>query len=219
MRFGQKTLKTHGRCNHPPRSGVLAVKNHSKRMKNILLSTSLFLLFVTAACRRDEPSVVAEADDFMPLQVGNYWKVSDTDYLEVTGDTTLNGQRFCVIQTTQDRGGTLFSGQLFFRVDSNRQLIEGYANSTTTPVIADFALWQGDTVRNETFEAPTLVEKTTDRITFRYPCGLCSAFGTTYQLSFQRGRGWTTRQYFIGGYISNNPTFTEIRINGTVYRR
>ncbi|MDJ1483295.1 hypothetical protein QNI16_22545 [Cytophagaceae bacterium YF14B1] len=181
-------------------------------MKRILLFSILSIIVLS--CKNTEPDPIASAD-FFPLQVGNYWKVDDNDYLEITNTKVIDGHTYYQIYTKSPLGG---EGNLYIRIDKNLNLIQAYENAPGySKTIANFRMKKGKKVA-DTPEEPTVIERDNNKITFRYLCVICGRPNAMFDISFHKGKGILSRNSLFRGYFENNPPFTEIRINGQVYK-
>jgi hypothetical protein len=180
-------------------------------MKKIFIPFLCFcILFAFYAC---ESSSVTPSAEYFPLQVGNYWKVSDTDYIEVTGIKDIGGQEYFEF-TSKDPFGT---SQMYLRVDKDLNLIQTYANSRHSRILANLRLKKGQKMEDQ-LEKGTVIERNNQKIVFRYLCMPCSQANATFDVIFAKDKGLLSRNLFFAGLTSGNPTFKEIRINGKVYR-
>jgi len=184
-------------------------------MKTVFILILCSLLAV--ACNKND-SVPPPGSDYLPLEIGNYWKVDDDDYVEVTGTEVINGQTFFVSRSRNKDGYNpgLQDGNLYFRIDDGKNLIQGYKNQTFTKNIADFTLAKGRKVN--ALENPTVTEKTAGYITFRYDCMICSQSNTYYYATFIRGKGFAERNFMLAGSLSLVKKFTEVKIGGKIYK-
>jgi len=183
-----------------------------KIMKPFLLFCAYTILLNMFFCCTRSSVAPKDSTEYLPLQVGNYWKVSNTDYLEITGTKVLSGREYFEI-TSQNQWGTR---QLYVRVDEKLNVIQAYSNTTHTRTIANLGLPKGGQVKDD-FEEPTVIDRTSDKIVFRYQCMPCSQANATYEVAFHKGKGLLSRNLLFGGTVSGNPAFKEIRINGIVY--
>ena len=185
-------------------------------MKTILAFCTLCLL--AAGCNDSGSVPPLSGSDYLPLEIGNYWKVDDDNYVEVTGTEQLNGQTFFVLRSRN--GSAADPGfreyDLYFRVDEQANLIQGFKNSTYSKVVANFNLEKGQ--KADDMENPTVTVKTADLITFRYDCMVCSAYPSYYYATFLKGRGFAERNFMLARNFGLVQKFTEIKIGGNVYK-
>lgn len=180
-------------------------------MKKIFIPFFCFCIsFAFYAC---ESSSVTPGTEYFPLLVGNYWKVSDTDYIEVTGTQSIGGIEFFEV-TSKSPSGT---ARWYMRIDENQNLIQTSSDKSYVHVIANLALKEGQKIEGD-LEEGTVIERTSQKLVFRYKCLPCSQSNATFDVDFRKDKGLLSRNLFFAGLTSGNPTFKEIRINGKVYR-
>lgn len=76
----------------------------------------LFALGILAACTEAKDCCVPPPNEsFLPLAIGNYWRVNADDYMEVTGKTNLNGNEYFVLSSfIKDVPNPAFSRDTFY---------------------------------------------------------------------------------------------------------
>ncbi len=186
-------------------------------MRTILAFCAFCLL--AAGCNDSSSVPPVSGSEYLPLETGNYWKVYDGNYVEVTGTEQLNGQTFFVLRSHNKTAvePSLREYDLYFRIDRQENLIQGFKNSTYSKVVANFNLEKGQ--KADDMENPTVTEKTADKITFRYDCMVCSAYPSYYYATFLKGRGFEERNFMLAKNFGLVQKFTEIKISGKVYKQ
>ncbi len=179
--------------------------------KHLPLVLTICLLFSMISCQKSGLSP-KESEAYFPLQVGNYWKVNDTDYLEITGTKVIGGAKYFEI-TSHTPGGT---GTIHLRLDDDLNLIQAYTNTNYTRIIANLGFKEGKKLKDD-IEEGTVIARDSEKLVYRYKCMLCSQSNAIYEVAFYKNRGILSRNLLFSGYLSGNPAFTEIRIDGKVY--
>jgi hypothetical protein len=177
----------------------------------------LLLAAACAACFSPSQDCCAPEANYLPLAVGNYWKVDDNDYLEVTGKARLDdGEYFVLSSYIRDAPDPALVRQtIYLRLDDQQRLIQGFSTSNWTRIWANFALQPGQEVT--AFDRITALVKTADRMKFRYECLICSSLPNQHEATFLNGRGFAERNFFLAGNLGLVKPFREARINGVVY--
>ncbi len=186
-------------------------------MKTIIAFGALCLL--AAGCNDSSSVPPVSGSDYLPLEIGNYWKVDDGNYVEVTGTEQLNGQTFFVLRSRNKTAvePSFREYDLYFRIDGRANLVQGFKNSNYSRVAANFNLESGQ--KAEGIENPTVTAKTADQITFRYDCMVCSAYPSYYYATFMKDRGFAERNFMLAKNFGLVQKFTEIKIGGKVYKQ
>jgi hypothetical protein len=184
-------------------------------MKTKLLAC--LFLWMCASCAKITDCCVPLPEEYLPLQVGNYWKVNEDDYVEVTGKADLPSGNFFVLSSyIKEVPSPAFARQTFYLRMNGQKLEQGYANSQTIAVIADFGLVAGQST--QALEQMTVVSKTYDRMRFRYNCLVCSFSPSTHEATYINGVGFAERNFFIALNFGLIKPFKEARINGVVIK-
>ena len=186
-------------------------------MKTILAFCTLCLL--AAGCDDSGSVPPLSGSDYLPLEIGNYWKVDDDNYVEVTGTEQLNGQTFFVLRSRNKTAvePSLREYDLYFRIDGQENLIQGFKISTHSRIVANFALKKGQ--KADAPANPTVTDKDADRITFRYDNLLVSSSPPNYMYAtFLKGKGFEAKNFMLTRYSALVDKFTEIKIGGNVYK-
>ncbi len=183
-------------------------------MKTPLLFSILILIFF--GCKPEMDCCVMPPANYLPLQVGNYWKVDNDDYIEITGKAQLaDGEYFVLSSFIKNVPDPAFATQLLYmRIDEKQNLVQGFKGNNFTRIVANFALKEGEKLA--VYDNLTVLEKNNTRMKFRHDCLVCSFYPSYYESTFLNGRGFADRSFFLAGNFGLIKPFKEVRINGVV---
>lgn len=200
------------RARWPMRNGQ---NSHPMKTNPFLLG---LLFLICAACQsKDDECCDPLTTNYLPLAVGNYWKVDDNDYLEVTGKAQLADGEYFVLTSYQKASTDPAQLQqtIYLRIDAQQNLIRGALNDGRPWIVANFGLKVGEGL--STLDRIKVIAKNNDRITFEHDCPVCSFWPSKFEVVYLNGRGFTSRNYFLSGFGLAKP-FKAARINGVVFK-
>lgn len=99
-------------------------------MKFLFVFTAFIL--VAVGCNKDkEPAqpVYPTEGSYMPMEVGNYWRMNDENFTRITATTEINGKLF--YEFSYRVGGDVF-GKSYYRIDEDNSLIGSYPDDPTS---------------------------------------------------------------------------------------
>jgi hypothetical protein len=160
-------------------------------MKITLTLTALLFLAFTS-CKKSDP--ISPSESFLPLQIGNYWRMDAETYIEITGTVQLNGKQF--YKTFSLTGGDVL-GELCYRIDEHQNLIESHERHPDYNfIVAKFNAKVGDSFqalgdKSVNDYKITVVEKTPTKMSFSYDMIYHPNLkGHPHVRSFVKGIGW-----------------------------
>lgn len=182
---------------------------------NLLLVMTLSLVCFACQSAKDCCSFPS---NYLPLQVGNYWKVNDEDYVEIVGKVQLNdGEYFELYSFIKDVPDRSFQTRsIYLRIDDKQNLIQGYKNNNFTNIIVNFNMREGDELDN--VDKVTVLEKNSEKMRFRHNCLVCSFTPSFHESTFLNGHGFAERNFFLASNFGLIRPFKEVKINGVVYK-
>jgi hypothetical protein len=158
--------------------------------------------------------------NYLPLAIGNYWRVDADNYMEVIGKTNLNGNEYFVLSSyIKEVPNPVFSKDTFYlRIDEQNNLIQGSKlNPKYTEVIANFDMVNGAEVQGSVGTI-RVIERIENRIQFRHDCLVCSFFPTYYFSTYLKDIGFAGRSFIFSRSFGLVKPFKEARINGVIYQ-
>lgn len=168
--------------------------------------------FTLSSCEEDLNQLQKEtgSESFMPLHIGNYWRMNDLSYTEVQDTVRIGGELYYKLFSLV--GGDAVMEE-YLRIDANENLISSspehpdrqYIKAKFNANVADTFQTLGDETVND--YKVTVVEKTDSKMTF--------SFDMIYHPNF-KGRPHTVT-YLKG--LGLDDSWKEIRINGKVFQR
>lgn len=81
-----------------------------------------FVIIIATGCKKGA-SDISNENSYLPMKVGNYWRVNDENYIEITGMKVIDNKLF--YEFSERTGGDVF-GTRYYRLDENNDLIEKY---------------------------------------------------------------------------------------------
>lgn len=88
------------------------------------------IIFLLAACKKEESTgynsdgkPITGSDSWYPMQVGNYWRISDNDYTEIQDTLRINNKLYYKFYSLIGGDGQSVN---YLRIDENQNLIEAY---------------------------------------------------------------------------------------------
>lgn len=136
---------------------------------NILIVLALLFIVSFSSCESDNEE--SSEENWMPLEIGNYWKKGEYVRSEVVDTVRIDGDLFYKIdmRLSLDELGTMY-----LRIDENQNLIEKFPNNLGYQSLrAKFDIELGDTFyQNDNNPGSdflgTLMERTDSIMTFRF---------------------------------------------------
>ena len=168
-----------------------------------LLLLSLFFVGCTKNIAND-PST-----SFLPMQIGNYWKMDAQNYTEIQDTLSIDGKLYYKFYSLT--GGDAVS-TYYLRIDENNQLIESWPSEPAKEYI--HAKFNGEvkdsffTLNDQTDNdyKVTITNKTDKKITFSFDMiHHPNLKGHPHLISYIKGQG-----------LDNN--WTNIKINGKIIK-
>ncbi len=182
-----------------------------------LVTMLVFLSFISTGCKKekqvetyDNPPLNNES--YLPMQVGNYWKINDQNYTKILGTKTISDQLFYEVVSLI--GGDAGSVQ-YLRINDDGDLIEMYPDgSSTVYTHAKFNAEEGGifytTGRGDLSDNMVkLVEKKDDIIKFEWDM--------VYHPNMKGHKSYRSYKKGLGFFEEINP-YTEIKIGEDIYR-
>lgn len=151
----------------------------------------LLVLIVAASCKKKNPAEeLPPADSFMPMQIGNIWKMADHTYTEIQGTEMIDHKLYYKFYSKV--GNDVINVQ-YLRLDKNNQLLESYPNDPKAVYthakfnanLNDVFYTIGDKSVNDS--KVKLVEKTATQRTFEFDP--VYGKGNPYRVSYVKGIG------------------------------
>ncbi len=178
------------------------------KAKYLILTLALVTL---SGCNEDGETPVDLESSFLPMQIGNYWKIDESNWTEITDTLTIEGNLYYKFFSLI--GGDALRTE-YLRIDENEQLVQALPD---TPGFqykhARFNIPVGDTfftLDNQTINdyKVTLIESTDSTRVFEFELVYHPNFTSRHTVAYVKGLGkiWGTE----------NP-YKEVKINGEVY--
>ncbi|MNL06390.1 hypothetical protein D3C87_1270240 [compost metagenome] len=159
---------------------------------NIKIQHFLPLLFFFVACKSDQTTGDA-TNSFLPLQIGNYWKIDAQNYTEIQDTIRIDGKLYYKFYSLV--GGDAVS-TAYLRIDENGKLKESWPDATDKEYtraqfnsnVGDSFYTLNDTTTND--YKVTVVEKTDEKITFSFDMvNHDNLKGKPHQVTYIKGIG------------------------------
>jgi hypothetical protein len=171
----------------------------------IILSVSII------GCEKYTPDKfnIDQEDSFLPMNIGNYWRMNSENYIEIVDTIWIEGNLFYKFSSLT--GGDAIGVQ-YLRIDDNNNLIEKYPTKLEwTYVHAKFNSEIGDkfyTLNDKTINDYEVMVKFKNNDTIKFEFDMVyhpNLKGDKFIVAYKRGFG----------FIDN---WKEIRINNRIYR-
>ena len=166
----------------------------------------LFILIAATGCKKGDTGS-SGSESYLPMEVGNCWRLNKENYTEITGTKMIDGELF--YEFSSRVGGDVF-GQTYLRIDKDNNLIEKYPKYPGEHYThAKFSDNVGETFwtsgkKDVNDHLAKVIQKNSNQIVFEYTFEYhINLKGTKYTKTYQKGIGYT-------GY-------KEVRIGGKVY--
>jgi len=161
--------------------------------KNILQLLILPFLFV--ACKMQNPKNTENnfSESFLPMQIGNYWKMDAQNYTEIQDTMRIDGKLYYKFYSLI--GGDAVS-TTYLRIDENNQLKESWTEATGKEYtrakfnskVRDSFFTLNDQSNND--YKVTVIEKTDKKMTFSFDMiHQDNMKGQTHQVTYIKGQG------------------------------
>jgi hypothetical protein len=170
------------------------------------------LLMILFSCSNDNDWPIPQDESFLPMQIGNYWKIDDDNFTEITDTLRIQGEVYYKFYSLIGRDAI---GIDYLRIDDEQNLVGSnpdYPNFRYTHAKFDASVGETFwTMGNQSINdfKVTLTEKNDNLRTFEH-----HRFYQNHEeklfISYTRGLGWNFNYYL--------RDFKEIKINGVVYR-
>ncbi len=138
-------------------------------MKRTILHL-LLLPLVLASCKTSQVKHT-DKQSFLPMQIGNYWKMDAQNYTEIQDTMRIDGKLYYKFYSLI--GGDAVS-TTYLRIDENNQLLESWPESKSKEYVrAEFNSNTGDSFFTLSDQSAndykvTVTEKSDDKITFSF---------------------------------------------------
>ncbi len=181
-----------------------------KMLIKTLLFSTLLLIFISCIQDSDNSNDIGSetSDGFLPLHVGNYWKINEENYTVILDTIRINNNKFYHVSTLD--GGDAYLIQ-YLRIDEDHNLISSYPdNPEFKYTMAKFNAELGDsffTLNDSTVNdyKVTVITKNDTLIEFEYELIYHSMLkGSKHTNSFKKNIGWV-------------DNYSEVQINGNIF--
>ena len=88
-------------------------------MKKLLIISGLLMSIVLTSCEKKSISLESLKNEYLPLEVGNYWNIGSSSIKKITGTQEFDGKSYYALTTKYDTS--------YVRNDNNR-IIQYYKN-------------------------------------------------------------------------------------------
>lgn len=174
----------------------------------------IFLILATitiSSCEKSlhEPKNENQCESFMPLQIGNYWRVNEKNYSEIQDTVRIKGKLFYKVYSLV--GGDVKAVN-YYRIDENQNLISSSPQNPDHQYLkAKFGANVGEsfqTIGDKSYNdyKVTVLEKTSTTMTFSFDMIYHPSLkGQTHTVTYLKGLGW-------------KDIWIEIKVCGKVYK-
>jgi hypothetical protein len=170
----------------------------------------LLLAFFAVSCDKEETDINSPSDSFLPLQVGNYWRMDDQNYTEVRDSVWIRGKLYYKVYSLIGGDGI---SEDYLRIDEQQNLISSSPRYPDSQYIrARFGANQGETFQtlgNQTYNdyKVTVTKKTDKEITFSFDMIYHPNLkGHPHTVTYVKGLGW-------------KADWKEVRISGVIVKK
>lgn len=183
-----------------------------KAITNILF---LIILAALGSCQSShKPSIPSAEGSFLPMQVGNLWKIGEQNYTTIQDTLKIDGERYFKFYSLV--GGDAVDIK-YLRINGANELLEAYPDQPKKTYIhakfngkvGDEFYTLGDQSTND--YKVKLIEKTAERMTFEFEMVFHHNLkGSKHKVSYVKGTGFdgNWKQLIINGKSidrNNNP--------------
>lgn len=175
-----------------------------KILSKIILFAAVIVTF--GCSKEDTVPTVYEEESFLPMHIGNYWKIDENNFTQIDDTLRIGGDLYYEFYSLT--GGDVLSTQ-YLRIDDNQNLIETFPKYPDFKFIhAKFDAPLGSTfwtINDESVNdfKVTVKEKAKTLRSFEYQVIYHPNLNDKHTRTFIRGLGWD-------GY-------NEVQINGKIY--
>lgn len=163
-------------------------------MKNAhLLSFLIMILFASCQQKVVTTKEIAAADSFMPMQIGNSWRMGDHSYTEIQDTMRIDSKLYYKFYSLVGGDATEVK---YMRIDENNDLLEAYpdqpkliyTHAKFNAKVNDEFYTIGDKSQND--YKVKVVEKTDKKMTFEFDMVYHPNLkGSTHKVSYIKGSG------------------------------
>ncbi|MCZ4245797.1 hypothetical protein [Pedobacter punctiformis] len=185
------------------------MKNNLKLTALSLIVGSFLFTFLMSASCKNMAAHKNLPDSFLPMQVGNYWKMSATSYTEIQDTLRIDGKLYYKFYSLV--GGDATSTN-YYRIDEQNRLVEGYIDEPKKVYVkASFNAKLGDIFytlndKTENDYQVKVVSKTDSDMVFEFDMVYHPNLkGSKHTEKYIKGKGWADE-------------WKEVKINGIVYK-
>ncbi len=176
-------------------------------MKKYYRIIVLGIFAITYGCSNDNKPTLNAEESFLPMQIGNYWKNDNHNYVKIVDTLTIQGNLYYKFYSIT--GGDAI-GILYLRIDNEKNLVEA------APEYPDYkylhAKFNADlgstfwTINDQSVNdfKVTITKKETSLRTFEFQRVYHPNATDKHSVTYIKGQGWT-------GY-------KEIKISGNVFK-
>ncbi|WP_405569322.1 hypothetical protein [Winogradskyella sp. Asnod2-B02-A] len=167
---------------------------------------NFIFLIILFSCSNDDDTSLNSEESFLPMHIGNYWKVDEENFTEIVDTVRIQENLYYKFHSLIN--GDAFGIQ-YLRIDDSQNLIESFPNNPNFKYIhAKFNAQLGSTfwtINDQSvndFKA-TVIEKENSSRSFEFQRIYHPNLNDTHIKKYIRGLGW------------NN--FNEIKIDGNIF--
>jgi hypothetical protein len=163
-------------------------------MKNAqLLSFLIMILFASCQQKVVTTKEIGAADSFMPMQIGNSWRMGDHSYTEIQDTMRIDNKLYYKFYSLVGGDATDVK---YMRIDENNDLLEAYpdqpkliyTHAKFNAKVNDEFYTIGDKSQND--YKVKVVEKTDKKMTFEFDMVYHPNLkGSTHKVSYIKGSG------------------------------
>lgn len=178
-------------------------------MKKTFLLLLIIPLLLVACMMQNKNQNEKATESFLPMQIGNYWKVDAQNYTEIKDSLRIDGKLYYEFYSLI--GGDAIS-KVFLRMDENQQLVESWPSSKRKDYVrAQFGGKLNDSFftlndKSTNDYKVTIVEKSDRKMTFSFDMIYHDNLkGQPHKESYIKGQGF-------------DGNWNEIKIDGKIIK-
>jgi hypothetical protein len=173
------------------------------------------VLLCLTSCQSNDPEITKSvdryqysSDSFLPMAVGNYWRINHQNYTEITDTLLIEGVLYYEFYTLIGGDASLTE---YLRIDNENNLIQrSPTNANWNYVKAKFNSSIGDTfftLKDSSYNdlKVTTISKSENMIQFEYHMAYHPSLTNKHSVEYRRGLG----------PVEN---WKEVRIDGVIYQ-
>ncbi|WP_316803069.1 hypothetical protein [Pedobacter nototheniae] len=185
------------------------MKNLKMTMQNMIAGSFALMFLMSSSCKEKMAADKNSSDSFLPMQIGNYWRMSPTSYTEIQDTLRIDGKLYYKFYSLV--GGDAVSTN-YYRIDEQNRLVESYVDDPKKIYVkADFNAKPGNVFY-------TLNDKTENdyqvKVLSKTDSDMVFEFDMVYHPNLKGNKH--TEKYLKGKGLAEN--WKEIKINGVVYK-